>query len=71
MIISRSRVLQTQHLHLFTDNVPLTARDSLKILGATFDNKFTFEHLSVSSVTERKTWLVKEIFKIHFVCLFY
>ena len=66
MIVSRSRTLQPQHPNLFIDNVPLTTSDSFKILGVTFDSKFTFEsHLrSVSSVITQKLGLLRKSFKI-------
>ena len=66
MIVSRSRTLQPQHPDLFIDNVPLTTSDSFKILGVTFDSKFTFEsHLrSVSSMIAQKLGLLRKSSKI-------
>ena len=66
MIVSRSRTLQPQHPDLFIDNIPLTTSDSFKILGITFDSKFTFEsHLrSVSSVIAQKLGLLRKSYKI-------
>ena len=66
MIVSRSRTLQPQHPDLFIDNVPLTTSDSFKILGVTFDSKFTFEsHLcSVSSMIAQKLGLLRKAYKI-------
>ena len=66
MIVSRSRTLQPQHPDLFIDDVPLTTSDSFKILGITFDSKFTFEsHLrSVSSVIAQKLGLLRNSYKI-------
>ena len=56
MTVSRSRTAFPSHPDLFIDNVPLTLCDSFKILGAIFDNKFTFEqHLrSISSSVAKK-----------------
>ena len=66
MIVSRSRTPQPQHPDILIDNVPLTTSDSFKILGITFDSKFTFEsHLySVSSVIAQKLGLLRKSYKI-------
>ena len=66
MIVSKSRTLQPQHPDLFIDNVPLATSDSFKILGITFDSKFTSEsHLhSVSSVIAEKLGLLRKLYKI-------
>ena len=60
MTVSRSRTAFPPHPDLFIDDVPLTLCDSFKILGVTFDNKFTFEqHLcSVSS----SDWFTEKVF---------
>ena len=65
MIVSRSRMLQPQHLDLFIDNVPLTTSDAFKILAVTFQSKFTFEpHIrSVSSVIAQKLDLQRTSYK--------
>ena len=66
MIVCRSRTLQPQHPDLFIDNLHLITSDSFKILGVTFDSKFTFEsHLRlVSSVIAQKFGLLSKSFKI-------
>ena len=66
MIVSRSRILQPEHPDLLLDNVALTKSDSFKILGVTFDSKFTFEHhlRSVSSMIAQKLGLLRKAFKI-------
>ena len=66
MIVSRSRTLQLQHPDLFIDNVSLTTSDSFKILGVTFDSKFTIgSHLrSVASVIAMKLGFLRKSYKI-------
>ena len=66
MIVSRSRTLQPEHPDLILDNIPITVSDSFKILGVTFDSKFTFEsHIrSISSSTAQRLGLLRKSFKI-------
>ena len=66
MIVGRSRTPQPEHPNIVLDNIPLTVSDSFKILGVTFDSKFTFEsHIRcMSSLIAQRLGLLRKSFKI-------
>ena len=64
MIVSRSRTLLPLHPDLHIDGMALNASDFFKVLGITFDKKFTFEkHIRIiaSSVSQKVGILRKSI----------
>ena len=66
MVVGRSRTRDPPHPSLCINGVSLDTYDSFKILGVTFDKKFTFElHLrSISSSVAQKIGLLRKSLKI-------
>ena len=62
MIVSRSRTIIPAHSDLFVGNTSLNLRDSFRIFGFMFDNKFTFKrHIcSISSSVAQKIGLLRK-----------
>ena len=65
MIVSRSRTLNPNHPSLVIGDTVLDNCNSCRILGVTFDNKFTFEkHIrSVSSSISQKIGLLRKSYR--------
>ena len=66
MIVSRSRTVFPPHPDLLVGSTSLSFREFFKILGVTFDSKFTFErHIrSISSSVAQKIGLLRKSFRI-------
>ena len=66
MIVSRSRTVFPPHPDLLVGSTSLNSCEFFKILGVTFDSKFTFErHIrSISSSVAQKIGLLRKSFRI-------
>ena len=66
MIVSRSRTVFPPHPDLLVGSTSLNSCEFFKILGVTFDSKFTFErHIrSISSLDAQKIGLLRKSFRI-------
>ena len=66
MIVSRSRTAFPPHPDLLVGSTSLNSGEFFKILGVTFDSKFTFErHIrSISSLVAQKIGLLRKSFRI-------
>ena len=66
MIVSRSRTVFPPHPNLLVGSTSLNSCEFFKILGVTFNSKFTFErHIrSISSSVAQKIGLFRKSFRI-------